>query len=173
MAQFGFRKKGSFMAARTFTSLAFLTVVGLLLTACAKPYTTHEAHLIVFKTPSMAYADAGFVHKNEDAVRVELMQAGHPVMVLELNRKICLNGSCFKKERFIQTKLSPHYPSSLLHDIFLGRPLFNRSGLIEEATGFTQKLSVPQAYDINYKVTQGTIRFQDRVANILIKIQKL
>jgi len=145
----------------------------LLLTGCTPNYTKHEASLIVFKTPTMAFADAGFVHHNGDALKIVILVVGQPVFTLELGRKICLDGSCLSKEKFIHQRLSPYYPRDILQNIFLGKPIFTSMNLVKGTGGFKQRLYKEDAYDIYYSVNDGQIRFKDKLSRILIKSKKI
>ena len=127
----------------------------------------------MIKTANLAYADAGFIHHNDDEVYVEILQAGHPAFELTLGSKICLDGACFKKDTFIKKYLNPYYPKDILKSIFLGRPIFNRENIIETKEGFEQKIYDQTRYQINYKVMHDTIRFKDSQSKILIKIKKI
>ena len=145
----------------------------LLFTACTPNYTKHEASLIVFKTPTMAFADAGFIHHNGEALKIVILVVGQPVFTLELGRKICLDGSCLSKEKFIHKRLSPYYPRDILQNIFLGKPIFASLNLVKSAGGFKQRLYKEDAYDIYYSVDDGQIRFKDKLAKVLIKSKKI
>jgi len=148
-------------------------MIVMFFTACTPPLSHHEARTIVFKTPKMAYADAGFVYDNGKDVKIEILIAGHPAFTLELDRKICLDGYCFKKKDFIKKYLNTHYDENILHQIFLGKKIFEGSGLTSEADGFSQKILKKGSYNISYKVTRDTIRFKDTFTKILIKTKKL
>ena len=152
-----------------FISLLLVSVF----TACTPPLKNHEARTIVFKTPKLAYADAGFVYDNGSDVKVEIFIAGHPVFTLELDRKICLDGYCFKKKDFITKYLNSDYDEDILHQIFLGKKIFDSEGLSLEPDGFSQTIFKKSSYQISYKVTHDTIRFRDKISKILIKIKKL
>ncbi len=145
----------------------------LFFTACTPNYTKHEAHLIVFKTPKTAYADAGFVHHNGEALKVVILVVGQPVFTLELGRKICLDGLCLKKSKWVKEHLSPFYPADILQNIFLGKPIFKGEKFQRIVGGFEQKLFKEGAYDISYKVIGNKMRFKDKIAKILIKKEKI
>lgn len=145
----------------------------LFFVACTPNYTKHEADLIVFKTPKIAFADAGFVHHNGQDLKVVILVVGQPVFTLELGRKICLDGLCLKKSKWVKQNLSPHYPADILQNIFLGKPVFEGENLRRVVGGFEQKLFREGAYDISYKVIGDTMRFKDKIAKILIKKKKI
>lgn len=145
----------------------------LFFTACAPQYTKHEASLIAFKTPQMAFADAGFIHNNGKDLKIVILVVGQPVFTLELGRKICLDGSCLSKDKFIHERLSPHYPRDILQNIFLGKEIFKGQNKIIQEGGFKQRLFKAGAYDIYYLVYNGQIRFKDKSAKILIKTKKI
>lgn len=145
----------------------------LFFTACTPNYTKHEASLIVFKTPQMAFADAGFVHDNGEDLKIVILVVGQPVFTLEIGRKICLDGSCLSKDKFIHERLSRHYPRDILQNIFLGKAIFEGENKIIQKGGFKQRLFQSDAYDIDYSVVNDKIRFKDKIANILIKTKKI
>ena len=148
--------------------LALLVFIG-----CTPNYTKHEANLIVFKTAQMAYADAGFVHHNGEDLKIVILVVGQPVFTLEVGRKICLDGLCLKKSKWVKKNLSPIYPEDILQNIFLGKPIFEGLNKKRILGGFEQKLFKKDAYDISYKVIGNKIRFKDKIAKILIKKEKI
>jgi len=140
---------------------------------CTPNYTKHEASLIVFKTPKMAFADAGFVHHNGEALKIVILVVGQPVFTLELGRKICLDGSCLSKEKFIHKNLNPLYPRDILQNIFLGKSLFEGQNLVKQDGGFKQRVYKEGFYDIYYSVKNDQIKFKDKISKILIKTKKI
>lgn len=141
---------------------------------CTPIYTKHEAKLIVYKTAKLSYADAGFIHSNsEDDLKIEILIVGQPAFTLELGRKICLDGACLKKSKWIRENLSPHYPQELLQNVFLGKPIFGGERMIKKSQGFEQKLYKKDAFDISYRVTAKAIRFKDKITKILIKTKEI
>ena len=144
-----------------------------MLQACVAPLNHHEPRKIIFKTPHMAYADAGFIHDNGSELKVEIFMAGHAALVLEMGRKICMDGYCFKKKDFVKKYLNSYYPEDILQQIFLGKPIFEGTNLTKLANGFSQTIIKEGTYQISYKVTHDTIRFKDGISRILIKTEKL
>ena len=140
---------------------------------CTQNYTKHEASLIVFKTPQMAFADAGFIHHNGEAIKIVILVVGQPVFTLEVGRKICLDGSCLSKEKFIHQRLNPYYPRDILQNIFLGKSVFGGQNLVRQEDGFKQRLYKEGSYDIYYSVKNSQIRFKDKISKILIKTKKI
>ncbi len=145
----------------------------LFLTACAPHYSKHEASVIVFKTPTMAFADAGFVHDNGSEMKIVILVVGQAVFTLELGRKICLDGLCWSKKKFIAEKLNSKYPRDILQNIFLGKAIFKAQNLERFTGGFSQKIFKKGLYDISYKVEKNSIRFKDKISKILIKTRKI
>jgi hypothetical protein len=141
--------------------------------ACAPVYTKHEASVITFKTSEISFADAGFIHDNGEDVKVIILVVGQAVFTLEVGRKVCLDGKCFSKKKFVKEKLSPFYGEDILQNIFLGKPIFNSEALVKVDDGFKQKLFKESAYDISYSVIGDKIRFKDKIRKILIKTKKI
>ena len=151
----------------------FYILALLFFAACTPNYTKHEASLIVFKTPQMAFADAGFIHDNGEDLKIVILVVGQPVFTLELGRKICLDGSCLSKDKFIHQRLSPYYPRDILQNIFLGKAIFEGQNKIIQEGGFKQRLFKVDAYDIHYSVYNDQIKFRDKISKILIKTKKI
>ncbi len=152
--------------------ISFVFFVWLFM-GCSVHYTHHQAKMIIFKTAHFAYADAGFIHDNGSEVKLEILEGGHPAFILTLGRKICKDGVCLKKSRFIHKELSAYYDEDILEQIFLAKPIFKGKNLLKTPQGFRQKLVKEGAYDINYEVSQESIYFKDKIAHILIKIKPL
>lgn len=149
-----------------------LIVTALLFTACAvKQFSKTQSRIIVLKTPAMQFADQGFIRSNETELEVEIFSAGQAVLRLSINEYICKDVGCMRASEFNTKYLSRFYPETLLKNIFLGRPIFEKKNLRAEEGGFSQKLQKANAYNISYSVTPKSIRFKDRLNGVLIKIR--
>lgn len=104
---------------------------------------------------------------------MEIFEGGHPVLDLEIGRKICKGKVCVNKSDFVHRELSPYYEADILQQLFLGKPIFSAKGIERNSLGFSQKLFKAKAYDISYNVSRDAIRFKDKIAKILIKIKKI
>lgn len=153
----------------------FLPVVGLivLLQACTnRVYTQQSSAFIVLKTPTLKYADLGFVYENNDTLKVELYNAGQAMMYLEIDaEKVCMGTfSCMDKKAFNSKVLSAYYPDNILNNIFRGQVIFEGLERKNVGSGFIQKIIKDKKYNIMYKVLAKSIYFYDIINCILIKV---
>ncbi len=152
-----------------------LTILGLL-TACVglKP-KKEESAFIVLKTPTIRYADMGFISASPSDVKVEIYGAGQPLMKLEIGGlNICMSKfECMDKMAFNEKILNGAYDKDLLENIFRGEPIFKGENIEKDKNGsFSQKLTKEGIYDISYSVNQKERVFRDKLNKILIKVRK-
>jgi hypothetical protein len=133
-----------------------------------------ESAFIVMKTPTMKYADMGFIYNTPSTVKVEIYATGQPLVRLEINAmNICTSFfECLEKKKFNKKMLNEAYPPTLLENIFRGEPIFNKKGLTQTTEGFTQIIQKEGLYDISYSVVRGGRTFRDTINNILIKVRE-
>jgi hypothetical protein len=144
--------------------------------ACGtQPYLHQNSAFIVLKTPTMRYADQGFVYENPDEVKVEIYSSGQALFSLRVTKDSVCTGvlSCMGKEAFTKNVLSPHYPSETIEAVFRQRPVFGGKNLIKKRNGFTQELINGHKYHIQYSVLNNETVFRDTINHILIKIKRL
>jgi len=149
-------------------------IIGLLFSACTPTPPKQESAFIVIKTPTMKYADMGFISTSDTKVKVEIYAAGQPLMDFEINAlNICMSAfECMDKETFNEKVLSSSYSSNLLENIFRAKPIFEKEGLEKTEEGFVQKITKEGAYDISYVVKGTTRTFRDTINKILIKVRE-
>ena len=159
------------MIKKILTTLA----VGVLMSACTgtqikKPVSA----FIVMKTPSMKYADMGFISNTHNGVKVDIYAAGQPLMNFEINAlNICMSTfKCMDKKTFNEQVLSATYPDELLENIFRGEAIFEKENLEKTTDGFVQKITKKDIYNISYIVKSNTRTFRDTINNILIKVRE-
>ncbi|MCF6245117.1 MAG: hypothetical protein L3J43_08780 [Sulfurovum sp.] len=148
----------------------------MLLNSCTnKEYKKQESVFIVFKTPTLKYADLGFMYENKDEIKVEIYGSGKALMSLEISsQNVCMGFlSCMHKKQFNNKVLSQTYPDNIIENIFRGKSIFNAKTLMKKSNGFTQKISEPNKYNITYSVLNKQIKFHDTLNNILIKVKRL
>jgi len=149
------------------------TAFALVVNGCvgAMPnYKSSNSSMIVFKTPTVRYADQGFVSYASNETKVEIYSNGQAVMRLRITpTQTCLSSfECMDNKEFNQKVLNANYPENTLENIFKGEPIFNSKGLIKTANGFKQQFD-----SITYIVNGGNIKFVDRKRGIKIKVTKL
>ena len=160
------------MIKRAVLALAILS----LFSACVgiKP-KKEESAFIVLKTPTIRYADMGFITASSTAVKVEIYGAGQPLMQLEIGGlNICMSKfKCMDKINFNERVLNGAYDKDLLENIFRAEPIFKSENIKREKDGsFSQKLTKEGVYDISYRVNQKEQVFRDKLNKILIKVRK-
>jgi hypothetical protein len=153
--------------------LAILLV--LVLWGCAEPsYTKEESAYMVLKTPTFRYADMGFIYENSDVLKVEIYGSGQVLMTLKITKEsVCMSRlKCMSQSTFNRQVLSSEYPQDTIGQIFRGKPVFGGKNMLQKRNGFTQKLSKPDKYHIEYSVLNNQILFRDTINEILIKVIK-
>ena len=132
-----------------------------------------ESAFIIIKTPTMKYADMGFIYKKMDLVKVEIYALGQPLMNLDINAmNVCMSTfKCMEKKDFNAKMLSAYYPETVLENIFRAKPIFDKKNLEKEGNGFTQKIKKDKAYDITYSVKSNKRVFRDKINKIKIEVR--
>ncbi len=159
-----------------YIKLLFIFFTLILLNSCThKEYKKQTSVFIVFKTPSLKYADLGFMYTNSDEVKIEIYGSGKALMTLEISSKnVCMSFlACMTKKRFNKEVLSETYPDEILGNIFSGKPIFKAKGLMKKSNGFTQSIGETDKYNIHYKVLNKEVIFHDTINNILIKMKRM
>ena len=150
----------------------FFTVFFLFLSACSiKNYEHTEAKIVIIKSPQLRFADLGYLRHTQDAVALELFVAGKSVQKIEINHLICVKEGCLSKSGFNSSYLSSHYPDTILQNILLAKPIFQRENFQRTQNGFTQSIQTNYV-DIIYKVNADMTYFKDKKNKILIKIKE-
>ncbi|MCO4845653.1 MAG: hypothetical protein KC427_06505 [Sulfurovum sp.] len=152
-----------------------ILIISFLVNACVpKEYVEQNSAFIMFKTPTLRYADMGFIYENEEEIKVEIYGSGQALMSLEISEtSVCLSLlACMSKSAFNKEVLNRMYPEDILENIFRGKPLFNGVGLEKKGTGFTQKILKKDKYNIDYSVLKNEIIFRDTINTIDIKVKK-
>jgi hypothetical protein len=142
---------------------------------CTEPkYTQEESAYIVWKTPTLRYADQGFIYESPTGVKVEIYSSGQPLMRLRVDRThICASfWQCLSKVQFNTQFLSRYYPPDTLEHIFKAEPIFGGEQIERGRNGFTQMLYRPHKYKIDYRVLNNQIIFRDTINEIQLKVIK-
>lgn len=156
--------------------IIYLTMFLLLLTGCApKQFHTQNSAFILFKTPTVKYADMGFIYENNRSVKVEIYSSGNAGSSIEVKEdRICLSLlECMGSAAFNREVLSSYYPEDTLRQLFRGKPIFGKEGYEENSNGFTQTLSDAGKYDIHYSVLKNETKFVDKMNAITIKLKRM
>ena len=149
-----------------------LAGVLIALSGCAgamPKYNSSKSTFIVFKTPTLKYADQGFVSKANSETKVEIYSSGQSVMRLRImSDQVCMSSlACMSKADFNKKVLaSSTYPSAILEHIFNGEPIFGGKNMQGSGNNFTQKIGT-----INYSVSGGNISFSDSSNGVKIKVR--
>jgi hypothetical protein len=145
------------------------------LQGCSEPkYTQEQSAFIVWKTPSLRYADQGFIATSPAEVKAEIYSSGQPLLRLRIGKsRICASfWACLPKSSFNARFLSRYYPPETLEQILRGQPIFGGIQIERKRNGFTQKIYVPKKYKIDYQVLNNQIVFRDTINEILLKVNK-
>ncbi len=154
--------------------LGLLVGALLLFSACTAQPKKEESAFIVLKTPTIKYADMGFIRTSSSKVEVEMYAAGQPLVSIEINgMNVCMSTfECMDKHDFNKKVLHASYPDMLLENVFKAKPIFNSENLEKTEDGFTQKIQKKGLYDITYTVVSGERKFRDTINKILIKVRE-
>jgi len=155
----------------------YISIISLILVGCAKKaeLSQEQSAMIVWKSPTIRYADMGFISDNGNLLKIEIYQSGSAIMRLTIsNSSICMGKfQCLSKKSFNRSQLSPNYPDRILENIFRGRAIFRGLNIERARDGFKQSIYSEGRYDITYTVLDNRITFRDRANKILIKVKKL
>jgi len=135
----------------------------LIISGCAGAmpvYKESKSSFIIFKTPTIKYADQGFISKANSETKVEIYSSGQSVMRLRiLPNQVCITQfKCMSKKEFNQKVLaSANYPDNLIENIFNAKPIFNGKNLKGSSNNFIQQIGT-----ITYSVNGKNISFVDK-----------
>ncbi len=132
-----------------------------------------ESAFIIIKTPTMKYADMGFIYKSDALVKIEIYSMGQPLIKFDINAmNVCMSTfECMEKKEFNAKMLHASYPETLLENIFKAQPIFNQEGLTKSADGFSQKIQKDNQYNITYSIVGKKRTFRDTINKIVIKVK--
>ncbi len=151
------------------------SAIGLAISGCVgsmPKYQTSKGTMIVFKTPTMRYADQGFVSIADSETKVEIYGSGQAVMRLRITpSEVCVSKmACMSKKEFNAKVLgNPNYPDTLIENIFKGKPIFGMEGMEQSDHSFRQHIVKP-GMNINYYRGPKAIKFSDSVTGTKIKV---
>ena len=145
----------------------------LFFSACSiKTYEQTQPKKLIIKSPLIKFADLAYIRHSERAIELELFVAGQSIKKIAINHLICVDEGCMSKDGFNEEYLSPAYPSNILQNILLGKPIYKAKNSLKTEDGFTQKIQT-QAVAISYNVTSQEIYFKDKCNHIMIKIKDI
>ncbi len=147
----------------------------LWIAGCGEPaFQMQESAYIVWKSPALRYADQGFIYYGDGMTRLEIYGNGEALMRLDIGtERVCSSFlSCLPLGRFNAKVLSAYYPENLLAHVIKGEKIFGGKGMAVTRNGFTQKISQPGKYKIEYRVLNNETVFHDTINDITIKIKR-
>jgi hypothetical protein len=145
------------------------------LTGCLRqPDVPSEPVKIVWKTPTLRYADMAFVRRGEETVSLQLYAAANPLSTLRVTpHSVCRAAlACTSADDFNARFLSARYPEDTLYRILRGEPIFGGVSLRKKRHGFTQHIEKAGAYAIRYEVSKNRSAFYDTINRIEIIVKK-
>lgn len=157
--------------------LSFLISLGLWVGGCAKSPQILEStspKIIFFKTSEFQFYDTGFVKKYPNKTALEIFNAGNLLLDFSVfKNQICLNGQCYSPLSLIRNFFKNDALAGLdFEAILLGKEIFQGKNKIQNAKGFSQKLSF-QENVIFYQVSQDKIVFRDEKSGFILEISNL
>ena len=148
-------------------------VLALAVSGCvgAMPeYNQSRGSMIIFKTPTVKFADQGFVSSASSEVKVEIYGSGQALMRLRVTpSQTCMSSmACMSNSEFNKKVLQANYPADTLEHIFKGEQIFGGKGLSQSGNGFTQNIGT-----ISYSVFAGNISFRDSANGVKIVVRSM
>jgi hypothetical protein len=149
-----------------------LILLTLFLAGCSVRHYDHtEPKILIIKSPKIKFADLAYLRNTDDAIEVELFVAGKSIEKITINHLICVNAGCLSKSAFNEEYLHASYPSDILQNILLSKPIYEGEGMSKTAGGFEQNI-VNEDVSINYRVNAATTFFTDRKNHITFKMKQ-
>ncbi|WP_456382476.1 hypothetical protein [Hydrogenimonas sp.] len=140
----------------------------------SRVYEKPISALVVFRTPTFAYADQGFVYRGREGIKVQIYVSGKAAFELKVGgKRVCLGNACMRERAFYRKYLHTDYPEGTLAAIFSRAPIFGGEGLEEKAGRFVQRIEEAGRFDIIYAFDSRSAKFRDRLNRILIKMTEI
>jgi len=148
-----------------------LLIFILLFSACSvKNYETTQTKVIIIKSPQIKFSDLGYIRNTGDSLEMELFMAGKSIQKITINHLICVNEGCLSKGGFNEDYLNKNYPSDLLQNILLAKPIYDGKNKQKIDDGYIQNIKSLHV-DISYRVSSSVTFFKDKKNKIIIKIK--
>jgi len=151
--------------------MKYLFVMVLFFYGCSvKEYKNTQNKIIVIKSPKIKFADLGYIRNSDNAIELELFIAGKSIKKISINHLICVDEGCMSKSGFNKDYLNASYPSDLMQNLLLAKPIYDGLALEKTDDGFVQNIK-NEYVDIKYNVDSKTTFFKDRKNKIIFKIK--
>lgn len=98
--------------------------------------------------------------------------AGKSIKKIEINHLVCVDEGCMSKSSFNEEYMHHSYPSELMQNILLARPIYDSQNLLKTQNGFTQYIENEDVV-IKYKVDNKIIFFKDIKNKIILKFKEM
>ena len=145
----------------------------LLFSACSvKEYHHTKTKIVIITSAKIKFADVGYIRNSENSIELELFTAGTAVEKININHLICTSEGCLSKRGFNDDYLNKSYPSDILQNILLGKPIYDAKNRVKTDDGFEQHIK-DNNVDIKYSVTSNITYFKDKKNNIIFKIKDI
>ena len=146
--------------------------VAIVLSGCvgAMPeYNTSKSKFIIFKTPTVKYADQGFISHAKSETKVEIYGSGQALMRLRITpSQVCMSSmACMSSSEFNKKVLNANYPADTLRKIFNAEVIFSGEGLRKSKNGFVQHIKG----GIEYRVDGKNVKFKDPNSGVKIIVR--
>ncbi len=147
-----------------------LAVAAIAISGCVgemPEYKSSNSSMIIFKTPTVKYADQGFVSKADDETKVEIYSMGQALMRLRITpSQVCMSSlECMSGDEFNKKVLKANYPADTIEHIFRGEKIYGGKNAKALADGFIQNIGT-----VTYKVSGKNITFKDSATGTKIKV---
>jgi uncharacterized protein YcfL len=150
-----------------------LILLLLLFSACSvKEYKHTKSKIIIIKSPKIKFADLGYIRSSDKAIELELFIAGKSIKKISINHLVCVDEGCMSRSGFNEEYLYKSYPSDLMQNILLAKPIYNSINMVKTDSGFVQKIQ-NEDVNIKYKVDDKTTFFKDMKNNIIFKFKEM
>jgi len=150
-----------------------LLIFILFFSACSiKEYQQTKTKIVIIKSPKLKFSDVGYLRNTKDSIELELFSAGVAIEKIHINHLVCVSTGCMSKQGFNQHYLNSAYPSDILQNILLAKPIYDAMSMLKTNDGFEQYIK-DENVDIKYKVTKNITYFKDRKNHIIFKIKDI
>lgn len=146
--------------ALSFFALFFISCASKNPAQNSEQYESKAVQMLII-SPLVRINDAGFIHFNKNALKVQIYSAGAGLFELKIAEKICINSTCYAPKDFNVKFLGDIYYENILADVIASKPLYNRKPQPNLCGGFSQSFA-----DISYEVCADRTSFKSKKAKI-------
>lgn len=127
---------------------------------------------LIVKSPNIKMSGLGFYKQGGNYINVQIFSGGSVSLNYESSGPICINIKCMTRGFFNENFFLYSHYETFIDDILAGRPIYSSQNLIENESGFSQKI-VGKDVSLIYEVSNGDISFGDTKNRVFINLTRL